>query len=172
MNTKRPHGVRWFSRACLIAIAFGLVVACGGGGGNGGNTPPPPNPGSNVDPASFDYNLTVINNIRTGRGLTPYVRDAVLDAHAQAATAQLMVDHMPHAYFAATVICNAARAENQGDPNGWLPGLATNTAIDQIIDAMMAEEFMFPPGDPRRGHFEAITSTTYTRIGIGLANDA
>lgn len=163
------------------AVVVTMTLGCGGGNGPGPDPDPDPNPGSNVDASSFAHNLQELNAERMARGLPLFTRDASLDAFAQNSTLQLMQDHIPHGYFQSNnPACSAPGfntmcAENQGDPNGWTPG-PVNTAITQIIDAMMNEEFLpdpcpCPPAADTRGHYKTIVNPSLTRVGIGLQVD-
>lgn len=171
------HTGRWLG-VLLVCLLLG---ACGGGGGDGSTLggisgPNVPAQGMSVAAASFDYNLTALNAIRAARTLPLFTRVAALDAFAQNATWQTMIDHIPHNYFSTfNGGCgadgfNTACAENQGGSNGWTP-MPTNVAIDAILAAMMNEETLYPPGDPMRGHYETLVNPLYTRVGIGLAED-
>src|SRR5207253_2034777 len=74
------------------------------------------------------HNLAVINGYRAGKGLAPLVLDGPLTTFAQAGSAELSADHLPHQHFinaanAGTLFTTdgfvGSAAENQGDPNGW-----------------------------------------------------
>ncbi len=168
-----------------LAVCLLLLGACGGGGGDSGSgnpgtlppssTPPTVNPPANeggpVASTAFDYCLTKLNGIRSARGLTPFTRDGQLDTFALNAARQFLTDLIAHNYFATyNTSCgapgfNTSCAENQG----WAGGYGSDAAnIDAMIDGMMDEEWMYAPGDSRRGHFETIVNPSLTRIGIGF----
>ena len=157
-----------------------LVVALAGCGTGGGDDPTP-TPTTAVSAGEIAYNLTQLNAIRQSRGLPLFTQDAQLDAFANDAAQHLADTNQPHGWFqqhaaAGTLFSGghgfqSRAAENQGAETGWPVG-PTEQQIDQILDAMMLEETQYPPGDPRRGHFETIVDPGLTRVGIGLRKDA
>lgn len=121
------------------------------------------------------HNLARINYYRGLKGALALQLDAQLTAFAQAGSAQLSVDHLPHQHFinasnAGTLWTTggfrSSAAENQGDPNGWTqlssdPTQNTTLQIDAIMLAMFNE-------GPGGGHYENMVATRFTRVGIGL----
>ena len=120
------------------------------------------------------HNLTVINNYRATQGLAALALDTQLTAFAQAGSAQLSVDHLPHQHFinasnAGTMFAGdgfrSSAAENQGDPNGWTV-LSSDPAANVIAQIDAIQQVMFNEG-PGGGHHDNMMGN-FTRVGVGL----
>lgn len=113
-------------------------------------------------------------------GAAPFVRDGGLDAYAEASNDQYDSDRLPHTYFSSTSIlpfCPAplaplsgggAAAENEGLASA---GFSNTGAIDAILAFYLAEKSL-APGDPARGHYEAIVNPILNSVGIHIKRSA
>lgn len=126
--------------------------------------------------AHMQHNLAMVNKYRKAHGRRPLVLAHRLSDFAKAGSRELMRDHVPHAHFMAAAKSGAiwndgfrtSAGENQGDPHGW-PVAPEDTQIDQILAAMMAEG---PGKGEAHGHYENLMNPKFTRLGVGLIEDA
>lgn len=126
--------------------------------------------------AHMQHDLAVVNHYRKAHGRRPLVLARKLCDFAKAGSKELMRDHQPHAHFMAAARSGAiwsdgfrtSAGENQGDPNGW-PKAPEDTQIDQILKAMMDEG---PGKGEAHGHYENLMNPKFTRLGVGLVEDA
>jgi hypothetical protein len=126
--------------------------------------PPVPTGPEAANDEARQYTLSRINAIRAQNGRGALVLDSALNQFAQAGSVELSQDHRPHRHFmqqAESCGCDL-RAENQGDPTGWMPG-PVHTQIDQILQLMMSE-------GPGGGHYENILNARSRRLGVGIVN--
>jgi hypothetical protein len=114
-----------------------------------------------------EYNLSVLNDIRTGRGLSPLEMTECLNGIAAEGNADYVETQEAHAHFRAECLrerpdCECSwHQENQGWCC-WNPDWTWRRAFDWMIDQMMAEERY------RGGHFLNITAEDHTMVGIDV----
>ena len=183
----RAHALRLRLQRTRVLLASGFIAflaACGsGGGGYGGvggtgGTGGGGGGGGGVTTADQQYNLDRLNYYRGLAGVPPLVLDSQLTTFATAGSAELMADHTPHKHFndAATLGTlftvdgfSGSAGENQGDPNGWPPAGSVQAQIDQILAAMWGEG---PVSGSAHGHYTNMVNAAFTRVGVGLLQDA
>lgn len=162
----------------FVILTVLVLPGCGGGGGSDSSS----TPSTPVTAADIAYAFSALNAMRAAEapGAIPFVRDSGLDSYAEASNDVYDADRLPHTYFKATSILpscptpiapssiGSSAAENEGLAG---VGLSNMASIDGILAFYLAEKSL-TPGDPARGHYEAIINPGFASVGIAIKRSA
>lgn len=166
----------------LLSTTSVLLALCVGCGGGGGGSDSPVSGSDPISAADIAYALTALNAMRAAEapGAAALVRDAGLDAYALASNDVFDADRLPHTYAGTTPLLpscpapiapaslSSVAAENEGLAG---VGLSNPASIDAILAFYLAEKSLMP-GDPARGHYEAIINPGLNSVGIAIKRSA
>lgn len=149
-----------------IVLVSTLAVAGCNQNQNGTGTTSPSRP-TQATAADLAYCVQDVNRYRASVGRPAYSESPALEAYAAAGAQQDGTAGTAHAHFASTNGGGVALAENEFLRQG-LTGAETVQMAIQIADAVFFGE------GPGGGHYENMTSTSYTTAGCGvfIQNDA